>query len=193
MKPTIGLGRGTAVAAVLLSSGAFAGAMSQADVQKLGSGTSHPYIVIMKNQLTGADALNDQAPVMSELHQLAAKRVKQFRTVNSLAATVTDAEAENLKTNPAVALVVPDVVIRHAKKSSGTPTATRTSLVPHVIPGACGPNGKVLLEPEALQTTNTNSDDPQAKTARSLGFTRQRREGSLDRGRPRSQQHQLHP
>ena len=29
----------------------------------------------------------------------------------------------------------------------------------------------MLLEPEALQTTNTNSDDPQAKTARSLGFT----------------------
>ena len=48
----------------------FAGALSQAEVQKLGSGTSHPYIVIMKNQLTGADAINDQAPVMSELDQV---------------------------------------------------------------------------------------------------------------------------
>ena len=59
MKPSIFLGRGTAVAAVLLSSGAFAGALSQAEVQQLGSGTTHPFIVIMKNQLTGAEALND--------------------------------------------------------------------------------------------------------------------------------------
>jgi len=44
---------------------------------------------------------------MGELNQVAAKRVKQFRTVNSLAATVTEAEAAHLKTNPAVALVVP--------------------------------------------------------------------------------------
>jgi hypothetical protein len=171
MKPTFYLGRGTAVAAVLLSSGALAGALSQAELQKLGSGNSHPYIVIMKNQLSGADALNDQAPVMGELNQVAAKRVKQFRTVNSLAATVTEAEAEHLKTNPAVALVVPDVVIHRARQKTGTSPANGTSLTPHVIPGACGPNGKVLLEPEALQTTNTNSDDPHAKTARSLGIT----------------------
>jgi hypothetical protein len=171
MKPTIYLGCGAAVAAALLSSGVSAGAMSQADAQKLGSGASHPYIVIMKNQLTGADAINDQAPVVGELKQLAAKRVKQFRTVNSLAATVTEAEAEHLKTNPAVALVVPDVVIHHARQKTGTAPASSTSLTPHVIPGACGPNGKVQLEPEALQTTNTNSDDPHAKTARSLGFT----------------------
>ena len=73
MKPTIYLGCGAAVAAALLSSGVSAGAMSQADAQKLGSGTSHPYIVIMKNQLTGADAINDQAPVMGELNQVAAR------------------------------------------------------------------------------------------------------------------------
>jgi hypothetical protein len=171
MKPTIYLGCGAAVAAALLSSGVSAGAMSQADAQKLGSGVSHPYIVIMKNKFTGSDAISDQAPVVGELQQLSAKRVKQFRTVNSLAATVTEAEAEHLKTNPAVALVVPDVVIHHARQKSGTSPANSTSLTPHVIPGACGPNGKVQLEPEALQTTNTNSDDPRAKTARSLGIT----------------------
>ncbi len=102
MKPSIYLGRGTAVAAALLSSGSFAGALSQAEVQQLGSGTSHPYIVIMKNQLSGADAIGDQAPVVNELKQVAAQRVKQFRTVNSLAATVTEAEAEHLKSNPSV-------------------------------------------------------------------------------------------
>ena len=173
MKPSIFLGRGTAVAAVLLSSGAFAGALSQAEVQTLGSGTTHPFIVIMKNQLSGANALNDQASVMSELGQVRAQRVKQFQTVNSFAATVTDAEAEHLKSNPSVALVVPDVVIHRATQRSATPSTTNngTSLTPNVIPGACGANGKVQLEPEALQTTNTNSDNASAKTARSLGFT----------------------
>src|ERR1700722_8466594 len=171
MKPSIILGCGAAISAALLTSGAFAGALSQAEVQNLGAGTSHPYIVIMKNQLTGSDAISDQTAVMSELNQVRAARIKQFRTVNSLAATVTDAEAEHLKTNPAVALVVPDVGIRHATKTTASSPANGTSLTPHVIPGACGANGKVLLDPEALQTTNTASDDPSAKTARSLGFT----------------------
>jgi Subtilase family len=172
MKPSIYLGRGTAVAAIFLSSGALAGALSQAEVQQLGSGTSHPYIVIMKNQLTGAEALSDQAVVVSELGQVGAQRVKQFKTVNSLAATVTEAEAAHLKTNPAVAMVVPDVIIHRAQQRTTSSAANApTSLVPNVIPGACGPNGKVLLDPEALQTTNTDSDDPTAKTARSLGIT----------------------
>src|SRR3984957_13928339 len=156
MKPSIYLGRGTAVAAVLLSSGAFAGALTQAEVQQLGTGTTHPYIVIMKNQLHGGDAISDQAPVMGELGQVRAQRIKQFRTVNSLAATVTESEAEHLKANPAVARVVPDVVIHRAQqKLSSSAANAATSLVPNVIPGACGANGKVLLDPEALQTTNT--------------------------------------
>ena len=173
MKPSTFLGRGTAVAAVIVSSGVFAGALSQAEVQTLGSGTTHPFIVIMKNQLSGTDALNDQAPVMNELGQVRAQRVKQFRTVNSLAATVTDAEAEHLKANPAVALVVPDVIIHRASQKSATTSTTNngTSLSANVIPGACAPNGRVQLEPEALQTTNTNSDNPSARTARSLGIT----------------------
>jgi Subtilase family/Peptidase inhibitor I9 len=172
MIPSKMLGGGVAALSVLLSSGAFAAPLSVAEVQQLSSGTTHPVIVIMKNKLSGTDALNDQAPLMSEISQLTTKRVKQFRTINSLAAEVTDAEIERLKAHPSVAMVVPDVVIRRANPQSAgaTPNAS-TTLVPNVIPGACGANGKVLLEPEALQTTNTHSDDPQAKTARSLGFT----------------------
>ena len=137
MKPSIYLGLGTAVAAALLSSGSMAGAMSQAQIQELGSGTSHPYIVIMKNQLTGAEALNDQAAIRSELGQVRAQRIKQFKTVNSLAATVTEAEAAHLRANPAVAKVVPDVVIHRAQQRTSTSAANAaTSLVPNVIPGA---------------------------------------------------------
>jgi hypothetical protein len=172
MKPANVLGGGAAALSVLLSSGALAGPLSTADVQQLSTGTTHPVIVIMKNKLTGSDAIYDQAPVMSEISQLTTKRVKQFKTVNSLAAEVTDAEIARLKSNPAVAMVVPDVVIHRAKTQAADATAALSkSLVPHVIPGACGANGQVLLDPEALQTTNTASDDPQAKTARALGFT----------------------
>src|SRR5215472_5362057 len=154
MQRSIFLGSGTAVAAVLLSTGAFAGALSPAEAQQLGSGTTHPYIVIMKKRLTGADAINDQGPVINELRQVHATRIKQFSLVNSLAATVTKAEAEHLKTNGAVAMVAPDVVIYRPTRNSVTSSpANGTSLSPNVIPGACGPNGKVLLDPEALQTT----------------------------------------
>ncbi len=172
MKPSILLGGGAAALSFLLSSGAFAVPLTTAEVQQLSAGTTHPVIVIMKNKLSGADALNDQAPLVSEISQLTTKRIKQFKTINSLAAEVTEAEIERLKAHPAVAMVVPDVVIHRASPQSGSPTLnTNASLVPNVIPGACGANGKVQLEPEALQTTNTASDDPAAKTARALGFT----------------------
>ena len=96
--------------------------------------------------------------------------------VNALAATVSDGELARLKANPSVAQVVPDSVIRRAPRaaavaSAGTSTNPSTSLTPHVIPGACLPDGRVQLNPEALLVTNTDSDDPQAHTARSLGIT----------------------
>ena len=172
MKPSIILGGGAAVLSTLLTTGATAGAMSAAEVQRLATGPTHPVIVIMRNQLQGENALADQAPVMSRLAQVRSRHVKQFRMVNSLATTATEAEIASLKADPSVALVVPDVIIHHASAQSGSSTANQpTSLVPHVLPGACGANGAVQLDPEALQTTNTNSDNPAAKTARSLGIT----------------------
>ncbi|HEX9624940.1 MAG TPA: S8 family serine peptidase, partial [Streptosporangiaceae bacterium] len=49
--------------------------------------------------------------------------------------------------------------------------ASKKRLAAHVIPGACGAGGRVLLDPEALQTTHTASDRPGQATARSLGIT----------------------
>jgi hypothetical protein len=143
---------------------------------QLSQNVNRPVIVIMKNALTGDDAASDQAPVLSELKQVRAARVKSYRMVNSLAATVSDAELQRLKANPAVAEVVPDVTIRRpvhasaAAASSASPNVG-TSLPLHVIPGACAPFGLPSLEPEALQTTNTDSLFPGAPTARSLGYT----------------------
>ncbi len=147
-------------------------ALTPAIAAQLSQSANRPVIVIMKNQFTGADATIDQAPVMSELHQVNATHVKSYRMVNAFAAKVSDGEVARLKANPAVALVVPDVVIHRTPRAQAAPATTpATSLTPNVIPGACGANGGVLLEPEALLTTNTDSDDPTAKTARSLGIT----------------------
>jgi hypothetical protein len=145
---------------------------------KLSQGANRPVIVIMKNGFTGADAIRDQSPMMSELAQVHAAHVKSFHMVNALAATVSDGELARLKANPSVAQVVPDAVIRRAtpslnaaSRTSGVSSSPSTSLVPNVIPGACLPNGQVQLNPEALSVTHTDSDVAGARTARSLGIT----------------------
>jgi hypothetical protein len=175
----------------LLASGAFAAAtaaavpapLTAAMAAELSSNADRAVIVVMKNAFSGAEAAHDQAPLMSELGQVGAKRVKAFRLVNAFAATVSDGEVARLKANPAVARVIPDVMMHRAPraKAAAAPAAlaaqasaaanSETSLVPNVIPGACGLNGAVLLDPEALQVTNTASSNPLAPTARALGFT----------------------
>lgn len=146
---------------------------------QLSQNVNRPVIVIMKHQLTGEDAASDQAPLMSELGQVKSTRVKPFRMVNAFAATVSDGEVARLNANPAVAKVIPDLPIRRTpRRRSVAATApgpmglsVTSSLTPHDIPGACGLHGEALLDMEALQTTNTASDDPLARTARSLGIT----------------------
>jgi Peptidase inhibitor I9 len=148
--------------------------LTPAVAAQLSQSVNRPVIVIMKNRLTGADAALEQAPVMSELSAVKASRIKTYRMVNALAATVSDGEVERLKANPAVAQVVPDVVIHRASRAL-TPATTAanapTSLTPNVIPGACGASGQVQLAPEGLALTQTDSDNPTAPTARSLGIT----------------------
>jgi hypothetical protein len=141
-------------------------------------------IVVMRNQPAVA-AVNTpaattrshniasmQAPVVSELSQVHAKRVKAYKVANVLAATVSKGEAARLAANPAVAQVLPDSVVK------GTPDQAAAAAAAAADPGApastalCpAPGAKPLLEPEALDVTHTDSDDPSAKTARSLGYT----------------------
>src|SRR5215469_16571132 len=156
---------------------------------------SHPVndrvIVILKSQPTAvrpgtraaairsALIANSQAPLLRELRLSHATHLRTYRLVNALAATVSAAEAANLRSDPSVAEVVPDVLIQggspEALASSSGPSAKHPqrqgSPAIHVIPHACGSNGQALLDPEALQATHTASADPTAATARSLGIT----------------------
>jgi hypothetical protein len=119
-----------------------------------------------------------QAPLLDALRAGGAADIRTYRLVNAFAAEVTSAQKASLLADPQVAEVVPDVEIRQ-------PAAPLPALVPwprpragrhhglkaHVIPHACPANGKVMMEPEALLTTNTASAEPGAQTARSLGIT----------------------
>src|ERR1039457_3374800 len=170
--------------------------MTPALSAQLSANVNQHVIVIMKGQLASArvgtqasamrsDAIAaQQAPLMSELSAVHATHVKSYRLVNSLAATVSTGEEARLKANAQVAEVIPDVTIHGAQPTQaaalGSVTKTSkkaaakanasTSLTPNVIPGACS-SGRPQLDPEGLALTNTDSTDPHAKTARSLGIT----------------------
>jgi hypothetical protein len=199
----------TAVPALVVVPAALAGAATAAPVAAASSLTATPMtsalaaqlsknvtksvIVILKSQLAqkavgsaaesqrGQATLADQKPLMTELGQVHATHVRQFKTVNSFAATVSAGEETRLKANPAVAEVIPNATInvsldgpdstaaaagpataKSAKSSAATPT-------PHVIPGAC--STKAQLAPEGLSLTQTASGNPTEPTAASLGIT----------------------
>jgi hypothetical protein len=180
-----------APAAYAVSGSPATGAHSSARVITGSHRVNDRIIVIMKSQPTAvrpgtraaamrsALIASSQAPLLRELRLTRATHVKTYRLVNAVAATVSAAEAANLRSNPSVAEVAPDVLIRGASPEAFAPSPGPSarhrqrpgSPTMHVIPHACGSNGEALLDPEALQATHTASADPTAATARSLGFT----------------------
>jgi hypothetical protein len=172
------------------------GSLSPSLVARLSQGVNTPVIVVLKSQLgqapvgTGAASTRSaavsasQSSLLSELGEVGATGIKQFTLVDSVAATVSAAEAQWLKASPAVAAVIPDATVTIPESSldstaPATGTAPGTAANPdrstsaklHTIPGACAPNGKSYLAPEGLALTSTASSNPKQPTARSLGFT----------------------
>ncbi len=158
----------------LLETAIAATALTPELADQLARNANHPVIVVLKHALSEDRAEQDQRPLLDELRLVRAGGVKGFRMVNALAATVSEAEMTRLQASPLVSQVVPDRVIRRAPSRLAPEPPARAGVSPviaNVIPGACGDSGHVLLDPEALATTHTNSDDPAALTARSLGLT----------------------
>jgi hypothetical protein len=130
--------------------------------------SQHPdqrVILLMRNQYRrglsgGAHALtartrhvqSSQRSVVSELRSLHAPRVHAYRFINAVSATVSRSEANRLRTNPAVAAVVPDRRVTlpsagEATRRSGAATSDRVN----ATPGICGTRRHPLLQPEALK------------------------------------------
>ncbi len=159
--------------------------MSNQLAAQLSENADQPVIVILKSQhpvaakgsseeLQRASTIEaEQAPLMDELHRVNATKIKNYKLVNALAATVSKSEVERLKANPAVAEVVPDVIMRRpnapaprrpansnsaqATKAERAVTPNIATLTPNNIPGACSATTPQLV-PEGLALTNTDSD-----------------------------------
>ena len=148
------------------------------------SGPHRSVIVVLKDQHAEAPAAPrslpvrrarvraDQAPVQRQVQSAGGSLGPSFTTLNGFAASVPAGDLAALRANPAVAAVVPDLpLVRPKAKPDSTTPAPGTS--PNPTPaGACPADpAKPQLEPQALQVTHTNSDDPNAPTARRLGAT----------------------
>jgi Subtilase family/Peptidase inhibitor I9 len=123
----------------------------------------------------------EQAPLVSSARSAGATNVKNFSIINGFSATMTAAEADNLRADPSVAEVVPDRMVPispltaaqtaqiKAESAQSRTVTTVTAPPDHIIPGTCPSDpGKPLLEPEALQTTNTAFSDPTVPQAQNL-------------------------
>ncbi|MBW8804978.1 MAG: S8 family serine peptidase [Catenulisporales bacterium] len=184
----LGLGAGTTAAMAQAATGPARPTTAQ-QLAALSTGAKHPVIVLLKNQhpelsaktaksQRKATADHDQAPLVSGAQAAGAQDIKKFSVINGFAAKMTDAEAAHLRQDSNVAAVVADqqhVVnkLTAAQKAAIRETADAATGADgqtppdKVIPGTCPSDpGKPLLEPEALQTTNTaflDKNRPQAQ------------------------------
>ena len=114
----------------------------------------------------------DQAPLQHQVQSAGGVLGHSYTTLNGFAASVPTGDLAALRSDPAVAAVVPDLpLIRPSVHPDNTTPAPGTSPAPTPT-GACPTDpAKPKLEPQALEVTHTNSDDPSVPTARKLGAT----------------------
>jgi hypothetical protein len=165
--------------------------LTAAQAAQLSRNVNQHVIVFLRNQpaqapvgthaaaARAASVSGSQQPLMRELGEVHATDVKRYQLINAFAATVSKGEAARLAANPAVQRVIPDsLIMGPSPQQLGAPAAGSTGARAatggpkyKLIPGACLPDGKVSLAPEALSLTGTASSNPKQPTARSLGFT----------------------
>ena len=113
----------------------------------------------------------DQAPLRQRVAALGGTTTHAFQALNALALSLSPTGVAALQADPAVSVVVPDLD-RSAPASALRAAQSGAVAAATAVPGACPADpAKPQLEPEALQLTHTASDDPNALTARSLGYT----------------------
>jgi hypothetical protein len=192
---------GVGSAGMSLSTSGWSSRLTAGQARELSANPDQRVIVLLRNQHTGltgsgADAqraqafASDRRPIVAQLRQLNVPRLVTYQTVNAVATTVSAAEAANLRRDPAVLAVDPDVVVKGpaaganllpgamrapANRSHGTTGSTKAAAGGSTV---CGTAAAPLLEPEALRLINvdnrTNADSSirsGPKSAHSLGYT----------------------
>jgi hypothetical protein len=115
-----------------------------------------------------ADVRSNQHSVLAQLASTHAKDVNSLTLINAVSATVSPAEAQALRDNPAVSEVVPDLPVPYATGPT-LPQAKKSGATP--LPGACGANGKVQLNPEAIENIHAATQSGKGDAAQALGYT----------------------
>src|ERR1700730_5809221 len=144
--------------------------LSASEIERLAANANLRSIIIFKDQhpeaparLASAQRVQaveaDQAAVRRELGQLCTNDVKSVHLVNAVAATISQAEVDNLRVNPAVQSVVPDARRTFNPQAqagaSGAAAASGAVVGATVLQQICPADPAVpLLEPEALQVMN---------------------------------------
>lgn len=163
---------------------ALAGGPAQAAPPAPSSAPSGSVVVLLRDQLSRTPVVKNRmaqrqaaatASQDSVVDHVAAAAgapadVVHYAAANAFSATVTQAQADALASDPSVALVVPNrrisLPVRREASAAGT---TSGATVPADTSTICPSDpSKPLLEPEALSDTRAASDDPAAKTAQQL-------------------------
>jgi hypothetical protein len=140
-------------------------------------------IIVLRNQFSAvpattanlsrreADVSSSQHTVLAQLAQTRAQNVKKFSLINAVSATVSPAAAAALRSNSAVAEVVPDEEIPLATPTALPKTKARAASGATPLPGACAPKGRVQLDPEAIENIHAATQSGKGDAAQSLGYT----------------------
>jgi hypothetical protein len=166
--------------------------LTNAQMAKLGlQPSTKQVIVIMKNQYmalasTRHDAIAKRSsvisaaerPIVAELNQVRASKIKAFNLINAVSATVSTGELKYLKAQTGVRSVVPDKRLylpkpvidnidagtakSSARTFSGQSLARRSSARKATPPPSCNAN-QPTLEPEALTQINAQYQNPSQK------------------------------
>jgi hypothetical protein len=177
---------------LLLSGSALSVTLTASQLQQFGQAADTDVIVILRDQVTTvppargnmlarASAVGSaQTPILTQLRQAHAGKIRTFGLINAVATRVSKAEAERLAADPLVQAVVPDRVIRLPARRDASAATGRTATrglssaramaSPNVSSQPICPSdpSQPLLEPEALQLTNTAFTDPTIPQAQTV-------------------------
>jgi hypothetical protein len=132
----------------------------------------HTNLTIQKGRLsarTSADR-GDQAPLIAHAKTYGVRNLHGFDSINAFSATVTATQASQLAADPSVAGIFADLPIRKAAAvSADKPVKAAAASGTDPQSGICPSDpAKPLLEPEALQVTNTAFTDPSTPQAQDI-------------------------
>src|SRR5438067_10044838 len=178
------------LSASVLSAGVVAATLSPVAAHAVPGGAAGPsaqqpaqdVIVVLRNQHTDLSitkgqrspridaAQRDQAPAMDSAKRAGMTNLRGFKTINGFAGKATPAQVAQLSADPAVQGVFPDLQITKGPKAGreAGPKAGGVKAAAASTDICPSDPAKPLLEPEALQVTNTAFNDATTPQAQNL-------------------------